>query len=181
MKKTTLEIKITELKAQIPILEAELAECNKEQAKVDNFYETLLKAERFAYEHWKKKGEEAENKLIKNIKNNENYYRFSDVEWIFKYSRNSYDSMNNALENFKKIVEDYNEKSSEAIIKLANAQHELKETERRLLRKKLQKQGKEFLKCEYNSRNVLGCFGDYKCKSCISNYYPGETTEVTTN
>ena len=68
--------------------------------------------------------------------------------------------MDDALESFKTIFEDFGDELNTADEKVDEAARILRELERRLLRDDLRKQGKELLKCEYNKRNVLGCLGE---------------------
>ena len=65
--------------------------------------------------------------------------------------------MNDALESFRIIYENFGDELNTADEKVDEAVRTLKELERRLLRDDLRKQGKELLKCKYSKR--LGCFG----------------------
>ena len=72
-------------------------------------------------------------------------------------SEKSYQRMNDALESFKVIYENFGDELNTADEKVDEAARILRELERRLLRDDLRKQGKKLLKCKYSKR--LGCFG----------------------
>jgi chromosome segregation ATPase len=90
-------------------------------------------------------------------------------------SQKSYQQMNDALVSFEVVYDEVEDEFREVESELTRTSRTIEELERKLLRVQLRKQGKELLPCEYKSQGVLGCFGDYPCQNCRTNYLEPQT------
>ena len=176
-KKSQLETQIENLKQQQPILEAELKKKEKQFEKVSNLYNALVEARRITYHHWEVEREKIRKKVVQQIKDNAEYNHLWLLEKYAGDSQKSYQQMNDALVSFEIVLKDRQDQVRDTKYKIEKANSELEQLERKLLRTQLRKQGKELLLCEYKSKGVLGCFGDYPCQNCQTNYFQTNSHE----
>ena len=174
-KKSQLETQFENLKQQQPILEAELKKKEKQFEKVSNLYNALVEARRITYHHWEVEREKIRKKVVQQIKDNAEYNHLCLLERYAGDIQKSYQQMDDALVSFEIVLKDRRDQVRDTKDKIEKANSELEQLERKLLRTQLRKQGKELLLCEYKSKGVLGCFGDYLCQNCRTNYLEPQT------
>jgi len=174
-KKSQLETQIKDLEQQRPILEAELKEKEEKFEKVSNLYNALVKARRITYHYWEVEREKIRKKVVQQIKDNAEYNHLWLLEKYAVDSQKSYQQMNDALVSFEIVLKDRQDQVRDTKYKINKVNSELEQLERKLLRTQLRKQRKELLPCEYKSKGVLGCFGDYPCQNCRTNYLEPQT------
>ena len=129
------------------------------------------------YGYWEKKKKLAEEKIVQQIKDNAEYNDLYLFGRDVIESEKSYQQMKDALISFEIILKDCQNQARDTKSKVIRIGKAIEELERKLLRIQLRKQGKELLPCEYKSKGVLGCFGDYPCQNCQTNYFQTNSHE----